>query len=62
MIYLVVPFGSKFRLIKREAKRATRVLNSPSEAKSVLPGKAKGTTLLVVQLANDGRPRAWDVG
>ena len=60
-IYSIVPAGSKFRLVKRQARRATRVVHSPSDAKSALPGKAPGITRLIVEQGTDGRPREWDI-
>ena len=60
-IYSIVPAGSMFRLVKRQARRATRVIESPSDAKSALPAKALGVTRLIVEKAKDGRPREWDI-
>ena len=60
-IYFVLPGGTKFRLIKKGAKRALRVLSQVSDAKGALPGKRPGTTQLIVEQSLDGRPKTWDI-
>ena len=60
-IYLIVPSGAKFRLIKKGAKRALRLLNQVSDAKGALPGKGPRITQLIVEQSLDGRPKTWDI-
>ena len=60
-IYLVVPRGAKFQLIKNGATRATKILNEASDAKSFLPGKVASATRLVVVQRPDRRPKGWDI-
>ena len=60
-IYFLNPHGNKFRLAEKGARRAIRILDSPTSAMSNLPKKNVGKARLVVQLADDGRPSTWDI-
>ena len=60
-VYLVQPIGSKFRIVKRGARRATRVVEELTEVRAALPKRTLYSIRLVVEQARDGRPRAWDV-
>ena len=60
-IYFLVRHGSRFRLIKKGAKRATRIVDAAADAKLSLSGKVSGVTRLVVEQGADGRPTGWDV-
>ena len=61
-IYLVVPIGLKYRVIKKGARQARRIVEVAADAKGCLPRKVRGVTRLLVEQAKDGRPRAWDTG
>lgn len=60
-IYLVVPRGAKCYLIKKGAKKATKILDDASDAKAFLPRKVASATRLVVIQGADRRPKAWDI-
>ena len=60
-IFFLIPSGSKFRLIRRGARKATRILNSTVSARTSLPRKAPTITRLLVEQGPDQRPVAWDI-
>ena len=60
-VYFVVPNGSKLRIIKKDAKRATKVVDKFSEVKPTLPSRPEGITRLLVIRAEDQIPKEWDV-
>lgn len=60
-IFVVIPKGSKFRLVRQGASRATKVVTSALDARSFLPRKAPTTTRLLVEQGPDRRPMAWDI-
>ena len=60
-IYFVAPIGSKYRLIKKGARRATKIVDHISEVRSKLPSKPAGKTRLLVEFSPDHLPNAWDI-
>ena len=60
-IFFVVPNGSRFRLVRRGASRATKVVTLAIDARSFLPHKAPNTTRLLVEQGPGCRPMAWDI-
>ena len=60
-IYFVVPVGSKFRLLKKGAKRATKVVDRDSEITASLPTRSVDKTRLIVKHDQDRYPMAWDI-
>lgn len=60
-IYFIIPSGGRFRLVKRGANRATRVVDAVGEARVSLPANVCGGTCLLVEKSSDGRPKSWDI-
>ena len=60
-IYFVVPNGSRFRVIKKGATRAIRIVDGTGQAKACLPAKSVSITRLLVERSGDGRPTTWDM-
>lgn len=60
-IFFITPIGSKFRLVKKDAKRATKIVDHVSDVKSELPSKPTGKTRLLVEFSSDHLPTSWDI-
>ena len=60
-LFFVAPSGLKYRLYKKDAQRATKILDVPDNAKTFLPRKPNGKTQLIVLHASDFRPEKWDI-
>ena len=60
-IYFIVPSGPNFRLIKKGAQKATRVVDELFNAKAYLPRKSAGNTRLLVEHSRRHLPKAWDI-
>ena len=60
-IYFVSPSGSKLKLQKKDAKRATRVVNKYAEILAAFPTRPLNKTRLLVKHDQDLQPTAWNI-
>ena len=60
-IFYVEPRQSRFRVKKKGARKAIRIIDTPTDAKRYLPVRKPKKTIMVVYMAMDGRPRKWDI-
>ncbi|WP_156454241.1 MULTISPECIES: hypothetical protein [unclassified Sphingomonas] len=61
VLYILKPFGTRFRLFKFERTRALRIVATPAEAKLHVPRPSAGLAAVLVQQDATGRPLSWDV-
>ena len=60
-IYFVKKHKTKFRVMRKDRKRAVRIICNFSDTRRFLPKGLIGGTRLLVRHGNDGRPLEWDI-
>ena len=61
LIFKVLPDRSRFRILRSGTTRALRIVGTKNEVRTALPTTRSEISKVVVYLASDGRPLAWDI-